>query len=122
LGKGWSSTLLPGERPSWSDQSGTLSLTKEEFELPGPDWRWKMPWEIAISHNTDAEGWEYAKDFKKRAFGPKKSYLHNLRRRQWARRCAKIIPEIDDAAPIFPSLSLSKEEPVFPQRYIDNPL
>ena len=90
------------ERSNWSDQSGKVPLKRDFFNLPGPEWCWETDWQVVKGPNTDHEGWEYAKDFKKRAFGPIESRLHHIRRRQWVRTCSRTTdkPEADFLTPI----------------------
>ena len=92
-GKGWRAELLPGERPSWSDDLGQVSLKKEYFKIPGANWQWEKEWNIVMSSKTDDEGWEYASRFKKFEDPErKKSLIHSVRRRKWVRKCI----EFDD--------------------------
>ena len=48
------------------------------------EWKWDSPWQLTVDPaSTDAQGWEYARDFTAR-FSAKKSYCL-VRRRRWTR-------------------------------------
>jgi len=87
-GKGWRPELLPGERPSWSDDLGLVALCKEDVGLPTGNWEWESDWKYVITSKTDEEGWEYASRFK-RFEKPdyKRRLVRVVRRRKWTRRC-----------------------------------
>ena len=76
--KGWSSTLLPTERPSWSDKGGIESTSRppDSFSLP-QSWAWTSEWQ----HGP----WEYAATFASSAWGKKGGFLDGVRRRRWWR-------------------------------------
>eukprot|EP00163_Fabomonas_tropica_P008348 TRINITY_DN1796_c0_g1_i2.p1 TRINITY_DN1796_c0_g1~~TRINITY_DN1796_c0_g1_i2.p1 ORF type:complete len:691 (-),score=161.57 TRINITY_DN1796_c0_g1_i2:29-2101(-) len=48
--KGWSSDLLPGERPSFSDITGKVKRSLENMDLPGPasEWEWSEGWKLGM--------------------------------------------------------------------------
>jgi len=88
LGKGWRQELLPGERPSWSDELGLVTLCKEDVMLPPGNWKWESDWRYVTTSKTDENGWEYASRFKKFENPErKKSFVQSVRRRKWTRRC-----------------------------------
>ncbi len=88
LGKGWRQELLPGERPSWSDELGLIALCKEDVVLPAGNWEWESGWKYVVNSKTDENGWEYASRFKKfENPDRKKSFVESCRRRKWTRRC-----------------------------------
>jgi len=88
LGKGWRQELLPGERPSWSDELGLIALCKEDVILPPGNWEWESGWKCTVNSKTDENGWEYASRFKKfENPDRKKSLVESVRRRKWTRRC-----------------------------------
>jgi len=88
IGKGWRQELLPGERPSWSDELGLIALCKEDVILPTGNWKWESDWKYVMTSKTDDNGWEYASRFKKFENPErKKSFIQSVRRRKWTRRC-----------------------------------
>jgi len=87
-GKAWRQELLPGERPSWSDELGLITLCKEDVILPTGNWNWESDWKYVVTSKTDENGWEYASRFKKfENPDRKKSFIQSVRRRKWTRRC-----------------------------------
>jgi len=87
-GKGWRPELLPGERPSWSDDLGLVVLMKEDVGLPTGNWEWESDWKYVATSKTDEEGWEYASRFKRfEQPDRKRRLLRAVRRRKWTRRC-----------------------------------
>jgi hypothetical protein len=50
-------------RPSFSNETGTESLAKDEVCLPGDDWYWTNDWEIVVGPDYDPQGWRYADSF-----------------------------------------------------------
>lgn len=88
---GWSAKLLLTDRPSWSNESGSLSLTFTDFSLP-PGWQWRDD-QWLIDRNTpsivcDSEGWQYAVEFSthRSVWDAHKDLKHIVRRRRWLRR------------------------------------
>lgn len=82
----WSDNLLAVERYAWSDETGmsgealpflgpepwagTSRRTKEDVHLPPPVsdgvWQWSSLWRVDArpeTHETDPDGWIYARDF-----------------------------------------------------------
>ena len=85
---GWSSKLLPTDRPSYSNAKGTRELSKRQFKLL-PRWRWTSGWEVLRDDTTDVDGWSYAMDFSTRKGEyrgfHRKAFIHSVRRRKWVR-------------------------------------
>ena len=105
------STLLPGERPQFSDSEGDVQLLDPSDELNQPvldkllttGWEWEgeaKKWQVLTeAGRTDEEGWEYAWNFNRKlnlspvdwtpdmreSFG-NKSWV---RRRRWVRPCVQ---------------------------------
>ena len=105
IGKGWTDLLgflifyylslflffLIKERPKFSDIDGILALDFKKVILPEPEeeWIWESEeWKVEISDKTDAEGWEYAYDFKYE-FHPQNSKFDYARRKKWVRSCTR---------------------------------
>ena len=87
---GWSSKLLPTDRPPFSNARGSQELSKSQFKLL-PRWRWLSGWEVLRDDATDVDGWSYAIDFSStskrgeyRGFH-RKTFIHSVRRRKWVR-------------------------------------
>ena len=87
---GWSSKLLPTDRPPFSNARGSRELSKKQFKLL-PRWRWTSGWEVLRDDTTDVDGWSYAIDFSSasrngeyRGFH-RKAFIHSVRRRKWVR-------------------------------------
>jgi len=66
---GWSGSMLPTDRYSWSNRDGKKQLRKSDFPLPN-GWCWKIDnstdeegWKIVANKSTDKNGWSYAFDF-----------------------------------------------------------
>ncbi|KAG2229774.1 hypothetical protein INT48_006254 [Thamnidium elegans] len=106
---GWTSLLLPNERPKWSDQYLSKVPSTLLFHLPPPTtkldkltnkiiqttWQWISPeWQIDEDHNVDTDGWEYGSwDWKR--WNIKSSGLRVLtRRRHWVRSARLVKEEI----------------------------
>ena len=88
---GWSSKLLPTDRPPFSNARGSRELSKEQFRLL-PRWRWTAGWEVLRDDTTDVEGWSYAIDFSSTSSRTgeyrgvhRKAFIHSVRRRKWVR-------------------------------------
>ncbi|CDW73311.1 tectonin beta-propeller repeat-containing protein 1 [Stylonychia lemnae] len=85
----WTSTLLPGERHSWSDQKGEMQLPKEAFKLPSKDWEWEDIWHVDKHPEfTDDDGWSYGVDFSS-PFHKHQGMFDVVRKRKWVRVCKK---------------------------------
>jgi hypothetical protein len=86
--KGWSDTLLPTDRPHYSDKRGKLSFNLDKYALP-PLYAWVTSWEVDVdAEATDAEGWRYAVDFPAN-YQKNKSPLTMVRRRRWVRKAER---------------------------------
>ncbi|XP_022235107.1 tectonin beta-propeller repeat-containing protein-like, partial [Limulus polyphemus] len=84
---GFSSNLLPTDRPPWSSKDGLKSLPKESFKLASDSWQWEGEWHV--EENLDGqplgtEGWTYAIDFP-RQYYPEKRWNSLVRRKKWIR-------------------------------------
>jgi hypothetical protein len=95
---GWSSRLLPTDRPAWSDEAGLTERTKYSFDFLDLDLEglsatsgggaasggmdWELAWEVDQSRpDADADGWLYAVDFPS-AWGTRIAASF-VRRRRW---------------------------------------
>jgi hypothetical protein len=86
---GWAKNLIMNERPLWSDISGKFYMDKNSVFLPNnEEYSWVGDWRIEMNEISDAQGWEYATDFKSE-FGSK-STGKIVRRRKWIRYAKKI--------------------------------
>ena len=75
---GFSSKLLPTDRPGFSNFEGTKATPKDSFKLPSNNWKWKdEDWVI--------EDWLYAPDFSLKQFTPEKTMLSLVRKRRHTR-------------------------------------
>ena len=94
----WSSNLLPFDRYSWSDDSGSkeLSLRAIERNIPA-GWRWITDsWQLHTTADTK-DGWYYST-----AFGPglkgwaptRSNVSYVVRKRRWVRR--RVCVSLDD--------------------------
>ena len=87
---GWSSKLLPTDRPPFSNARGTRELSRKQFKLL-PRWRWTSGWEVVRDEATDVDGWSYAIDFSSTSRRGeyrgvhRKAFIHTVRRRKWVR-------------------------------------
>lgn len=64
----WGTNLLSFDRPAWSDITGKIKMTKEDFVLPSTRWQWDnntiVPtWTYTRDSATDSAGWSYAHNF-----------------------------------------------------------
>ena len=83
--QGFSSKLMPTDRPAWSDESGLVELVKEQIKLPSNEWKWcQTQWEYICDNQTDPDGWEYSIDFQL-DFHNQKKISDLVRRRRWCR-------------------------------------
>ncbi|KAI9269738.1 hypothetical protein EDC94DRAFT_513907 [Helicostylum pulchrum] len=107
---GWTSLLLPNERPKWSDQYLSKVPSIALFRLPPPTtkldkltnksiqtaWKWISPeWQIDDNHNdVDTDGWEYG-SWDWTNWNTKSSGLRVLtRRRHWVKSARLVKEEI----------------------------
>ncbi|KAF4659140.1 hypothetical protein FOL47_007710 [Perkinsus chesapeaki] len=88
----WSDNLLAVERYAWSDEAGTSRRTKEDVHLPPPVgdniWQWSSLWRVDArpeTHETDADGWTYARDFGSGQWSATRGMGDFVRRRRWTR-------------------------------------
>ncbi|XP_067143428.1 tectonin beta-propeller repeat-containing protein 1 isoform X2 [Centruroides vittatus] len=84
---GFTSKLLPTDRPHFSSEDGLTELPKENFQLPSPSWQWEEDWYIEDSLDGQPlgiEGWTYSVDFPLH-YGPSKKWNSMVRRRKWVR-------------------------------------
>ena len=100
-------TLLPHERPSWSDEAGKLNIKKDSIMLPDKGgWNWQSNWLVeSDTRFQDKDGWSYAYDFS----GPwkkSKGMMDFVRRRKWV-RIAKPNAPADNRASGIASLGAS---------------
>lgn len=98
LGAGWTKKLMLGERAPFSDCNGLVKLSREQFRLPGNQWRWMDQWKVEViflknslfllqlTPKSDQEGWEYAYDFNK-TWAKENNFKCYVRRRRWVRTC-----------------------------------
>ena len=91
---GWSSRLLPTDRPNWSNEEGTQAKQFTDFKCP-PGWSWVSDWRIDKGSGSgsdgagdeDGEGWSYAVEFTREWKGEASRGARNLvRRRRWVRK------------------------------------
>ncbi|XP_071037435.1 tectonin beta-propeller repeat-containing protein 1 isoform X2 [Parasteatoda tepidariorum] len=113
---GFSTKLLPTDRPHWSSADGLVSLPQEGFHLPSKSWDWEEDW--YIEDNLDGqplepEGWMYATDFPTK-YGPNKTWNSLVRRRKWIRYrrfCAtnkwSLIPSIHEDPIMEPFIDIA---------------
>lgn len=95
----WLHPYLDGDVYEWTDMTGALKLEKDRVMLPDNRWIWANNWTVdtPCSDIVDADGWEYAKDFK--SFGLVPRFYEegdNVRRRRWTRTRLMKPPRFDD--------------------------
>lgn len=89
-GNHWLHPYLDDDVPEWSDTTFSLKLDKDRSVLPDNGWIWLNDWEVDVSgafdKEIDADGWDYAQDFRKLS-GNKRFYEEGdmCRRRRWTR-------------------------------------
>nr|XP_061830301.1 tectonin beta-propeller repeat-containing protein 1-like isoform X3 [Nerophis lumbriciformis] len=84
---GFTDTLLPTDRWSWSDVMGMNPQSLQGFQLPSRSWEWEGDWYVDQScggEPSQTGGWEYAVDFPAN-FSPDKKWNSCVRRRRWIR-------------------------------------
>ena len=85
--EGFGSSLLPTDRPNYSDITGTQARPKDRVSLPSLGWVWDDDWHIDTLFNgvqLEMSGWTYAVDFPAE-YHPKKGFTSCVRRRKWIR-------------------------------------
>jgi hypothetical protein len=99
--KHWLHPYLDGDVHEWTDMTGVLKLERDRVMLPDNKWIWANDWTVDTSSGygeyTDADGWEYATDFK--AFGHIRRFYKegdSCRRRRWTRTRLMKPPKLDD--------------------------
>lgn len=97
----WLPPYLDGDVNEWTDMTGVLRMERDRVMLPDTKWIWANDWTVetpcGYGDNVDADGWEYAKDF--RSFGLKSRFYEegdNCRRRRWTRTRLMKPPKYDD--------------------------
>eukprot|EP01060_Flectonema_neradi_P011269 TRINITY_DN1836_c0_g2_i1.p1 TRINITY_DN1836_c0_g2~~TRINITY_DN1836_c0_g2_i1.p1 ORF type:complete len:2740 (+),score=416.68 TRINITY_DN1836_c0_g2_i1:74-8293(+) len=94
---GWSDTLLPGDPPAWSDNSGFLAFDKFGFNVP-PGWVWVGEWEVdKTSWQSENNGFLYASSWNK-FFHKRQKWSDFVRKRRWVRKRAKQRDNVDTKA------------------------
>ena len=103
------SSLLPGERPQFSDSEGEIARSDprdplsqaalDRLKPPGWDWEGEAQWQVLTeAGRTDEEGWEYAWNFTRKLLSPvnwspdmRESFGNKswVRRRRWVRPCVQ---------------------------------
>jgi len=97
----WTRPYLKDDCPDWTDVSGTLKLARERVVLPDDSWVWANSWEVHVcreyDETTDADGWEYERDFESFRRS-RRSYKRGdtCRRRRWSRTRMIKPPRLDD--------------------------
>ncbi|XP_073712934.1 tectonin beta-propeller repeat-containing protein 1 isoform X1 [Misgurnus anguillicaudatus] len=85
---GFTDTLLPTDRWSWTDESGLNQQPLHSFVLPSANWEWEGDWyvddESCGRESSETGGWEYAVDFPA-TFTKEKKWNSCVRRRRWLR-------------------------------------
>ena len=84
---GFSSNLLPTDRPGFSNREGTVGKRKEDVKLPSMAWTWESMWYVDTNHQGQAlakDGWTYAVDFPAE-YHAQKGFTSCVRRRKWIR-------------------------------------
>eukprot|EP01062_Namystynia_karyoxenos_P046727 TRINITY_DN35093_c0_g1_i1.p1 TRINITY_DN35093_c0_g1~~TRINITY_DN35093_c0_g1_i1.p1 ORF type:complete len:913 (+),score=229.71 TRINITY_DN35093_c0_g1_i1:193-2739(+) len=82
-GKGWSTTLLPGDSPHWATARG-VPLRRDRVEIPG-DCTWRGGWFVCDSRG-DSEGWQYSLGFSEAwSWYSRRPWFACVRRRRWCR-------------------------------------
>jgi len=75
---GFTNSLLPTDRPPFSNYEGTKSTPKESFVLPSSSWQWKSDWII--------DEWQYSPDFSlEKQFSTEKNMISMVRKRRYHR-------------------------------------
>ncbi|KAG8234661.1 hypothetical protein J437_LFUL006550 [Ladona fulva] len=105
--EGFSSKLLPTDRPQFSSEDGLVKRIPEEIHLPSSAWAWEeSSWKIEASLNgqpLDVKGWTYAVDFPAN-YHPQKLWSSCVRRRKWVRhRIYAAVDEWNAVEPINPN-------------------
>ncbi len=97
----WLHPYLDTDVCEWTDMTGVLRMEKDRVTLPDNKWIWANDWTIDLPGNygksSDADGWEYGKDFK--SFREKDRYFQVgdiCRRRRWTRTRLIKPPQIED--------------------------
>ena len=83
----FSKTLLPSDRPAWSNKEGTDELRKSSFARPPSGAVWLTEWSIdrtGAGTTADEKGWRYSHDFAAAATGAQDAATL-VRRRRWVR-------------------------------------
>lgn len=81
---GWSSNLLPTDRPRFSSKDGSKELRKESFVLQ-PNQQIIRDWSIDTEGSANTEGWYYAFVFQDPTYNLKCESDNFVRRRKWIR-------------------------------------
>ena len=110
---GFGDSLLPTDRPHFSDITGTQEREKEEVTVPGLAWAWDDDWHIETLLNgrqLEMGGWTYAVDFPAE-YQPKKSFTSCVRRRKWIRHRRYLATNSWSSVPGCSTAEGEEEEP-----------
>eukprot|EP01062_Namystynia_karyoxenos_P029420 TRINITY_DN22104_c0_g1_i1.p1 TRINITY_DN22104_c0_g1~~TRINITY_DN22104_c0_g1_i1.p1 ORF type:complete len:780 (+),score=216.76 TRINITY_DN22104_c0_g1_i1:94-2340(+) len=86
--KGWTDPHLPMDYPAWCDAEGGKRPKKSDIPCPEGK-RWATEWTLDRSKG-DAEGWQYAVDFRLWQWNKKKRPVDFVRRRCWVRQAVPL--------------------------------
>ena len=97
----WLHPYLDDDVNEWTDMTGVLRMERDRVMLPDGKWIWANDWTVDLpgdcGQSSDADGWEYSKDFK--SFGQDSRYFQvgdTCRRRRWTRTRLIKPPKLDD--------------------------
>eukprot|EP01061_Rhynchopus_euleeides_P034125 TRINITY_DN57835_c0_g1_i1.p1 TRINITY_DN57835_c0_g1~~TRINITY_DN57835_c0_g1_i1.p1 ORF type:complete len:1279 (+),score=446.55 TRINITY_DN57835_c0_g1_i1:33-3839(+) len=76
--------LQPKDPPAWCNEALTAATPKGNFILP-PGWIWQDDWRVHVTASSDADGWQYAENFKSGEWTEKNKFSNRARRRKWIR-------------------------------------
>ncbi|RXG72760.1 Tectonin beta-propeller repeat-containing protein [Armadillidium vulgare] len=85
--EGFTSNLLPSDRPLFSSADGLEERNRSDIHLPSLAWNWEGPWHLQDTFDgkaLDKECWTYAVDFP-RSYTAEKTWKSCVRRRKWVR-------------------------------------
>ncbi|KAJ9466861.1 rabGTPase-activating protein [Diplonema papillatum] len=106
--QGWSSQLLPTDRPEWSHENGMGGLYLRDDATAPKDCDWDGSWVIDMTA-TGKDGWTYAPEFPPGArmkFKVKRVPTDMVRRRRWIRKFKANLTEKEQLGTSISALAL----------------
>jgi ribosomal protein L36 len=115
---GWSSNLLPTDRPQFSSKDGANELRKESFVLQ-PGQQIISEWRIDTEGCGNTEGWYYAFVFQDPVYNLTCESDNFVKRRKWMRIISSLVPKHQPSQSRIRNID-ENDKPNWPEEKIEN--